>query len=263
MDFLTECSTKWKSVILVAGNHEYYQSVRGKKTVEEIQRLLDEGCKALGNVHFLNKNSLEIDGVRFLGTTLWSQIPVKSMRTVSSSMNDYRKIFTQRGDLHYSKRHPGGWNTLTVDLTVLWHDDQVAWLEEEIPKSTLPTVIVTHHAPHPNHLTDKDEPTNPAYATDLTRLMKSPVVCWISGHTHKAISFIPEGTNVLCASNPKGYPSQSLARYDARKYITVDQDKSYLCGAINQAQLSDIPTTKKKELTTDGNDRKSPEPLAN
>src|SRR5581483_10435921 len=53
-------------VLYVAGNHEFYGgSISG--TVAELKRL-----SAGSNIHVLDDDSVTIEGVRFLGTTLWT-----------------------------------------------------------------------------------------------------------------------------------------------------------------------------------------------
>ena len=53
-------------VVLLAGNHEYYG--RG---IEETQKGMRHEAEAAG-IHFLENQSVVIDGGRFLGATLWT-----------------------------------------------------------------------------------------------------------------------------------------------------------------------------------------------
>ncbi|MEM9690500.1 MAG: metallophosphoesterase, partial [Pseudomonadota bacterium] len=55
-----------KPVIYVLGNHEYYGKAVPKLT-NELQKIA-----ANTNVHLLERSSVEIDGVTFLGSTLWT-----------------------------------------------------------------------------------------------------------------------------------------------------------------------------------------------
>jgi len=76
-------------VIFVAGNHEYY----GKKfsDVNEYWKRMQDRCK--GNFYFLNNEVLELGGVRFVGTTLWSEISPQHELAVTQIMSDYRWIY--------------------------------------------------------------------------------------------------------------------------------------------------------------------------
>lgn len=55
-----------KSVVYLPGNHEYYDG-RLDTTLAEARRAADGS-----NVHVLDGDELVIDGVRFLGATLWT-----------------------------------------------------------------------------------------------------------------------------------------------------------------------------------------------
>lgn len=55
-----------KHLVYVAGNHEFYRSDR-VKTLEKLRYAANEI-----NVHFLENYEAIIDGIRFLGCTLWT-----------------------------------------------------------------------------------------------------------------------------------------------------------------------------------------------
>lgn len=55
-----------KPIVYVAGNHEFYHQDR-IKTIENLRSAANEM-----NVHFLDNDDVIIDGVRFLGCTLWT-----------------------------------------------------------------------------------------------------------------------------------------------------------------------------------------------
>lgn len=89
-----------RPVVLVAGNHEFYG--------RELRSELDEMKKAAArsNVHVLDREHLDLDGVRFVGCTLWTdfQLPVqqpgggsdvdldRALLDARERMNDYRQI---------------------------------------------------------------------------------------------------------------------------------------------------------------------------
>ena len=91
-----------KPVIFVLGNHEYY----GQK-FPDLQEKISEECEDT-NIHFLENDSVTIDGVRFLGSTLWTDFKLLdsqelSMYEAELCMNDFRKV----------KAHIGGqWRKL-------------------------------------------------------------------------------------------------------------------------------------------------------
>lgn len=80
-------------IIYVQGNHELY----GNEFYEVIDACRREAEKA--EVTFLENEAAIVDGVRFLGATLWSDYCLHgggtqptSMRAAASSINDFRRI---------------------------------------------------------------------------------------------------------------------------------------------------------------------------
>src|SRR5712691_9419481 len=68
------CAIDWaeetfphKTVLYVPGNHEYYGA-----QLPDAARVLRARAAESPNVHLLDNDELVIDGVRFLGTTLWT-----------------------------------------------------------------------------------------------------------------------------------------------------------------------------------------------
>jgi len=80
-----------KPVLYVLGNHEYYGKALPKLTHSLVE------LAANTNVEILERSSLQIDGVRFLGCSLWTDLrlqgdPWVASYAVEQAMNDYRKI---------------------------------------------------------------------------------------------------------------------------------------------------------------------------
>lgn len=86
-------------IIYVAGNHEYYDAQLG--LLSEFQKPFWEQM----DVHFLDRQSFEMDGVRFLGCTLWSGFDLYggdaqqmlAMTVARRCINDYWVINAQQG----------------------------------------------------------------------------------------------------------------------------------------------------------------------
>jgi len=79
---------KNKEIIYIIGNHEYYDS--DINIIDDMRRK----AKELG-IHLLNNDLVIIDGVRFLGTTLWTDFDQYSHAEVTNAwglMNDYKYI---------------------------------------------------------------------------------------------------------------------------------------------------------------------------
>lgn len=193
--FANACAQRFAvPVLFVPGNHEYYHG--SISLTNTSNRFTSHG------VHCLDRQSLVIDDVRFLGCTLWTDFAVlndsaSSMREAGQWLADYRMI-----------RNEG--RLLTPADTLAFHQRDRAWLEAELDKPWAgPTVVITHHAPHPGSIADtyKDDLTTGAFVSDLASLMGGDrVAVWIHGHTHDSFDYDVRGTRVVC--NPGGYPGE-------------------------------------------------------
>src|SRR6185436_15725910 len=117
------------------GNHEYYQN-DFEKTVKAWQDWDLEG--APGNFHFLYNDWRILDGVRFLGGTMWTDFndgDVFTMNAASMMMNDYAAI-----------RVDG--KCITPEYILAEHDKFVKFLMSKFDETfNGPTVVMSHHSP--------------------------------------------------------------------------------------------------------------------
>lgn len=199
-----------RPVVYVAGNHEYYGHA--------VPKLTDElRAESEGAVHFLEQGSVEIEGLRFFGCTLWTDFqllgnPSLARDTAQLKMNDYRKVRVSPQyrklrardtlDLHYRSRH---------------------WLEAAVERgATRGAVIVTHHAPSARSLPVGyvEDWLSPAYASSPDSLIEvSGAALWIHGHTHRSVDYRIGDTRVI--SNPRGYTDEPVAGFDPRLVIEL------------------------------------------
>ena len=146
----------WRKVLFVPGNHEY-DGLDFDATHDRLRAT----CERLG-ITWLEREAVELDGVRFVGTTLWSDFDAIAMRgsppvtrdgTPSPSpltwrMQQREKAF--RAANHYLKTNStlrSGRRMLAEDLRELALDCQ-SWLRATLAQPfTGPTVVVTHFAP--------------------------------------------------------------------------------------------------------------------
>ena len=206
-----------RPVLYVAGNHEFYgHAMPG--LIDELRRA------AVGSsVHVLENDEVVLDGVRFLGCTLWSDFEfdgrerrAESMRLCERVVNDYEHITFG----------PGG-RTLTARDTRTFHLSSRRWLAARLAQPhDGSTVIVTHHAP-----LIRTRPPVPelralagAFASDVTDLMGADrVALWIFGHTHRVADLEVRGTRIL--STPGGYPHQPVAGFDPDCVIELGETR--------------------------------------
>jgi predicted phosphodiesterase len=180
-------------VVYVPGNHEYYDAERTATA-----RALAVRAAKLG-VTLLDNAEAVIDGVRFLGTTLWTDFCLDGVERRAEVMAlsrpyivDFRAI--RNGD-----------GPFTPEASVDLHVAARAWLEARL---AVPfdgkTVVVTHHAPHPGsvHARFANHPANGGFVSNLEPLM-GRAAAWVHGHTHNSFDYRVLGTRVIC--NPRGY----------------------------------------------------------
>jgi Icc-related predicted phosphoesterase len=186
-------SEKHAPIILVAGNHEFYGH-----PIDPTYDKLREGA-ALNNIHFLENDSVVIDGVRFLGTTLWTDYRLRSNRTQSQLM-EY--CGTRLND-HFRIRTDG--HTFTPQDALERHEIARSWLEKELAKPfDGKTVVVSHHAPHPLSVHPRyiGDQLNAAFVSDLSEMLFN-VDLWLHGHVHDSFDYAVGRCRVV--ANPAGY----------------------------------------------------------
>ncbi|WP_151632519.1 metallophosphoesterase [Noviherbaspirillum aerium] len=179
-------------VIYVNGNHEtYHEHYPGL-----IARL--RAASAASGIHYLEGDACVIGGVRFLGCCLWTDYRFGEMGQ-EAAMAEAEKILYD----HRLIRTDEGLFSATAALRM--HEASRDWLAEKLDEGfDGPTVVVTHHSPHPNsvHPRFAGSPLNAAFVSDLSPLMGKAKL-WIHGHVHDSFDYELAGTRVI--ANPRGY----------------------------------------------------------
>jgi predicted phosphodiesterase len=202
-----------RPALYVAGNHEFYG--------ESFSDLAgDLRAQADGTrVQVLENDVSVIDGVRFLGCSLWSDFEFAgaerreySMSICERMVNDYRQI-----------RASSAGEPLRAQDTLTRHLESRAWLAERLSEHhDGRTVVITHHSP-----IVRERPDNPllaaiggAFASDLSDLMSADTVdLWIFGHIHRTVDVNVNGTRVI--SNQRGYPEEPVSGFDPELVIEL------------------------------------------
>ena len=182
LDWLEAAAETYENVVFVLGNHDFY----GGEYFEVIDFWQDL-CPLNPKLHFLHNDAVRIDGVWFVGTTLWTHGQKKLI-------NDYNLIQFRNSMLH------------PID-TQRFHADAVEYLDKQLAiVENQPTVVVTHHAPIPECVVPKwnDSVLNEMFQANLNWLieMYKPNY-WLHGHMHDSIGFTYDETDIVC--NPRGY----------------------------------------------------------
>lgn len=186
---------RFRSVVYVAGNHEFY----GRSVLETLH-VLGEARAEFKNFHWIENDVAIIDGVTFVGATLWFGIP--SNDRFKDGMNDF-------GAIRDFEPWVYGRN-----------ETSRRFLQGEISSKD---VVVTHHLPSPMSVSRRfqSSPLNEFFVSDLTQMIldRQPQL-WIHGHTHDSCDYRIGKTRVVC--NPYGYAGHDVnARFDPGLTIEV------------------------------------------
>ena len=188
-----------RPVIYVPGNHEYYH--HDLALIDTLKR------DAPDHVHVLDNNAIEIDGVRFLGSTLWADFSLFGIADKYFALQQARSGMADFELIRYHGRR------FTPEDSIRLHEQSRDWINQMLAQPFEgTTVVVTHHAPSPRsvHPRYARNLLTPAFASDLEALMEeSRVTLWIHGHTHDPFDYRVHGTRVVC--NPRGYAPDQLA----------------------------------------------------
>lgn len=185
-------------ILYVLGNHEYYNQI-----FPSVRKQYNNQVKKLNQVWLLECDERIIDGVRFLGTTLWSDLSnPHDAAAVMRSMNDCRIVFTSKGKLF-----------LPSDITDEWKRCY-KWLEKKLhSKFDGPTVVITHHSPSPITCAPcyQNSSIKAGFHSNTSDLVINygPDV-WIYGHDHMNSNHRLGKTKLI--SNQVGYPHEKLSR---------------------------------------------------
>jgi predicted phosphodiesterase len=198
-------------ILYVLGNHEYYGKAYPKHIEDLKQATIDS------NIHILENDRLTLNGITFLGCTLWTDFelfgdPRIAGFEATQRMTDYRKI----------RVSPAFRRLRSIDTAVI-HAKSRRWLEATLPDcQNQPTVVITHHAPSDRSIPDyyQDNLLSAAYASHLDELVaQSQAKLWIHGHLHHQQDYQLGSTRILC--NPRGYPDEPNDAFQPGLTVTI------------------------------------------
>lgn len=197
LDFFKRVSFQFPHVVYVAGNHEFYHG-KWEKSLDILRHM----CAKFDNVYFLECDQVYIEGVTFIGGTLWTdynKYDPLTLHAVRDMMSDFKVI---RNDAL-------GYTPLKPATTAERHRKMLQYinlLTQE--KHDQKFVVVSHHAPsfQSVHEHYRDQTLmNGAYASDLSEFIldRPQIKLWTHGHMHDPSDYLMGTTRVIC--NPRGY----------------------------------------------------------
>ena len=193
-----------KPVLYVAGNHEFYGGSVAT-TVHKLKLL----CRG-STIQVLDNDVVVIDGVRFLGATLWTDFQLfgvgekkdLAVKEAMSYIRDFSRIrMDEATDMIF-----------TPAASALQFTRHANWLEKQLTEPfSGKTVVITHHAPSPKSIHPRfaDSLFNACFVSDAEQLIDGKrASLWIHGHTHDSFDYVVNGTRIVC--NPRGYAMEGV-----------------------------------------------------
>lgn len=215
--FFEDVNNRFHSVIFILGNHEYYHG-----NYPTVIKHLEDGLEGLNNVHLLDDSDVVIDGIHFIGGTLWTSFDSGEPLCVwdaQQKMNDYKCIRTG------SKAEPWKRKLRPAD-TIHAHRVTKKYIFETVNNSSHDKiVVVSHHAPSAQSIDSryKQDRQNPAYYTELSYDIMGTtnnIDLWVHGHMHSSNDYMIENTHVI--ANPRGYFRKEMnPNYDNTLTVTL------------------------------------------
>ena len=199
-------------VVLVPGNHEY-----DSQDFDEAQARLRRTCDRLGLI-WLERETAVLDGVRFVGTTLWSDFDALALSNpqtnLTQQLRQRHKAFSAAN--FYLRKTGTTWSGQPFWAAQVREQGLLcqAWLRAALAQSFAgPTVVVTHFAPS---LRSADPryglvPGTAGFCNALDDCLPQ-AQAWLHGHLHAPCDYtaqgtLPDGTPWQCrvVANPLGY----------------------------------------------------------
>ncbi|WP_421793257.1 metallophosphoesterase [Hydrocarboniphaga effusa] len=191
-----------RQVIYVLGNHEH-DGGEYEETFREARAAAKDS-----NVHILEKEHFDYQSVRVVGCTLWTDFDCFGPHQRFAAMLEARQWMPECQEIKFGRRH------LRPQMVRKISRDSQAWLNDVITNSSLPVIVVTHHAPTMHTFNPRHEPDLliASFHNDHPELLRDPVRLWIHGHTHWCTRADVNGRPIV--SNQRGYPGEHCGGFD-------------------------------------------------
>lgn len=198
-----------KPVIYVPGNHDFYGGDFNTE-VENMKVYYDTIPK---RVHVLSDDYLLLDGVHFLGATLWPNVKVSEEMFIKNGISDFvtYKGFPNISNISIDKvREANNKSTKYLDF-------MMGEIREKDPEARI--VVITHFPPSYQAQEEifRDSNLGSYFYNDLDWLIeKHQPNYWIYGHTHGDLEWEHGKTKVI--TNQFGY-----LNYGTQKSFNIDR----------------------------------------
>ncbi len=216
-------------VLFVPGNHEY-----DGLDFDAAHARLREICERLG-ITWLEREVLVLGGVRFIGTTLWTDFDALAPPPNASGQHDMTELLRQREKafraanfyLRKTAGTLGGQPLLANEVRALALQCQ-SWLRTALAQPFEgKTVVVTHFAPSLQSA-DPRYGLNAGTAGFCNALddLVDQADLWLHGHLHAPSHYVHQGASRRCrvVANPLGYARKNeQAGFRGQMVVQIDE----------------------------------------
>ena len=186
---------RFEHVIFVCGNHEYYGSDRGS-----VNNNLVKLSNRFSNFHWLNNSTVEINGQRFIGGTMWFKNDPLNW-AYEDRLSDFRAII--------------GFKKWVYEV----NKETLDYFNNNLKQGDY---LITHHAPCSLSISEEytGSPLNRFFVCDISEMIreKKPAIHQ-HGHTHTMFDYQLYDTRVVC--NPYGFPDYEETNYNELFVVEV------------------------------------------
>jgi Icc-related predicted phosphoesterase len=193
-------------VLYVPGNHEFY----GRR-MHEVLKQLWRACRANG-IELLHNRAVVIGGVRFFGSTLWTDYKLARASMQEKSMLEARAWLADHTWIFVREPNQAQARCFTPRDALAAHEKALRLMRARLTEPfDGPTVVISHHGPSPKSVHPKyaGHAVNPAFVSNLEHVMAQlKPVLWLHGHVHDSFDYEVWGSGwrTRVVANPRGYP---------------------------------------------------------
>ena len=191
--FFDEISKRFKAIVVVPGNHEYWHG----NGLSDQDKIYKDFLKDFDNIHLLQDSWIKIDDVVFCGGTLWTDLhnPMDAFVALKGMLDYYKTNY------YGSRLAPSHTNSAHLATKMFLYG-----ISKHMKEVGEKYVVVTHHGPSFKSASPRfaNSPLNCAFYSNMDEFIEtcgSPL--WIHGHTHDSHDYYIGDTRIVC--NPMGY----------------------------------------------------------
>lgn len=210
--FLDIVTLRYKYVLYVKGNHEYYDNFKSYSNMLEIEQAYINLQNKYKNLYLLDNDHIVLDGKLFVGTTLWFDVDNPEAILRKEYMNDY----------HYISEGEDYIRQQMIKANLFMHS-----LANELPQID---IFISHHGVAPVfHEKFRGSVNNVFFYRDISKYIEELDIKYIiQGHQHWNHTYaLPCNVNVdserrvPVLMNCKGYPKEGVPDFDYGKFIEL------------------------------------------